>query len=120
MNKYRADSNRRTKQKNRFTMLNKMKSRLAGKKLTKSEMKDVLGGSTAGGRTVCVTCSETIGGDPHNVMCVGQRADQLCVTSNTTSFNGIMCVSLTTGFPNPILCPAGTMGEAGNTGPTQP
>jgi natural product precursor len=97
MNKYRADSNRRTKQ---FCM----------KKLSKKEMKDVKGGTAPGGTTVCVSCIDTPGPDNQllgNVMCTTQKKGQLCVEMYGTGHNGIMCMSLTGGDPVSVLCPVG-------------
>lgn len=95
-------------------MLNKVKSRLAGKKLTKNEMKNVRGGSTAGGRTVCVTCSDTVGGDPHNVMCTKEQPGQVCYDSYGAT-NGLFCGYFGSGEFSFIKCPSGNQGTQGYT-----
>lgn len=101
-------------------MTNKVKSRFAGKKLTKKEMKDVRGGSTAGGRTVCVECSDTVGGDPHNVMCTKERPGQVC-TAQYGATNGLYC-SYPYGIQGSSFykCPSGSGGTEGHTELTQP
>lgn len=70
-------------------------------------MKNVKGGdSTAGGRTVCVTCSDTIGGAPHNVMCTKEKPGQVCFDSYGAT-NGLYCSNLNSGGFNFYDCPSG-------------
>jgi hypothetical protein len=81
------------------------------KKLTTTEMKNVKGGnSSAGGRTVCVSCGDTPGYYNQvlgNVMCTKEKPGQVCVAMYGTGHNGLMCMDMVSYDYVPYNCPVG-------------
>lgn len=77
------------------------------KKLSRDEMKNVVGGKPAGGSTTCVTCSDTPGywNQHGNVMCSANPSGMTCHDTYGTGTNGILCSNLNTGEVSYSGCP---------------